>query len=217
MPAFEVIDYAIRGVLTLAFLVGIVFGIRAIATGRIAAWLCVAGCVILLCTQIGTFVFEFLALHSSQQLWELYRWTTLILQPSGMLALVASAIFGVLPKAAQEQVDHPAWSYGKRLLTSAMISLAILPVGMGITLAMLKTRELIIGTTLVGLLAVPSIVTWLLASRYLEALRVETAPSGQRPIGLWAYGIASLSSLGAIFLALFAFILLGLQQGWIQQ
>jgi hypothetical protein len=210
-----ILSFAIRCVLTLAFLVGVVVGIRAISAGRAAASLCVVGCGILLLEQIGMFAFDLFALYANHQVLEVYQWASLLIYPVGTLSLLAAAIYGILPAAPTKQTERSTWSHGTRLLLSAVTSLAILPISLGIVVAMINTRETMVSTTFLALFTMPSIVTWLLASRYLESLRVESTPSEQRPVTLWAYGVASLSSLGAIFCFIFGFILLGLQRGWI--
>ncbi len=201
--------------LTLAFLAGLLFGIREVAAKRPLGWITVALCGMALCEQTGAFAFHFLGLSSFQQLDHIYPYVRGMLVPVGVFALVTPAISLFWNDAKGRPVEQPVWSQGQRLLASAIIAAAILPFSVGLALAMLKWRELFVPTAVASVLAVPGVIVWLLASRYLEKLRVQKDPD-ERSITLWAYGIASLGSLGALFSALFAFVLLGLQQGWIR-
>lgn len=212
MPTFSLV---FRGVLTLGLLASLIWSIREISAKRRMSFVTLPTCGIALCEQTGAFAFHFLGLSSFQQLDHIYPYVRGMLVPVGVFALVTPAISLFWNDAKGRPVEQPVWSQGQRLLASAIIAAAILPFSVGLALAMLKSRELFVPTAVASVLAVPGVIVWLLASRYLEKLRVQKDPD-ERSITLWAYGIASLGSLGALFSALFAFVLLGLQQGWIR-
>jgi uncharacterized membrane protein len=205
----------IRSVLALAFAAGMIWGIRGAMAKRPKGLLFATGCGLFLCEQVGTLALYFFGLHEFEQVKYLHRMAQVITWGMGQ-GLVFAALSSIWYETKSTHVDQPAWSHGKQLFMYAMMSLAILPISGGLALAMLRSSELVMSTVNAALLAVPSLFVWLQASRHLETLRVQPDGATERPITLWAYTVASISSVGALFCALFAFVLLGLQQGWIQ-
>lgn len=221
MYALMIYSWVTHCILISALFVGLYLGIRAIAPGRVGAWFCVVGCGLLLWEQLGTLLANVLVTYRVVNVIRMTQWTSFFISPLGLCALTLAAVWGAWSheRGARPSADEDpnAWSRGKKLLVVAMLTLIALPISAILVLAMVDaTGTVVVPTTIVWLLTVPSIVTWILASRHLEALRIETPPSGQRPTTLWAYGVASVSSVGAIMCALFAFILLAIQEGWIE-
>lgn len=188
------------------------------------------GCGILLVAKVYALAVDFLVglklvfeADTSLRSSPVYHFLNDVIEPIGLLVMISAAICRMWPYTPYEPVNRlhlrsiwAHWLNGKQLLAAAMVSLAILPVSAFLSLLVLKTNGAPIVTPFVVLLSIPSVVTWLLSSRYLEALRVEGDTSTERPTALWAYGVSSLGSIAAIFFALTAFIMMGLQQGWIR-
>jgi hypothetical protein len=135
--------------------------------------------------------------------------------PFGLLALIAFAIWSSWFEAARLRGNQPEWSHGEYLRACSVAALAIFPLGADLLyLMLLASGERYFALAVAGLFAVPSIAVWVFASRYLETLRNQPAKNGERPDTLWAYGLSSVNALMMIFIAIYVFVELAIQQGW---
>jgi hypothetical protein len=211
----EVPWWAIRGVLSVVFVAGLVWGVRRILAKRSDGWFWVIGFGLLLCEQALGATSGTLGLRSPIELQDFLAFAQMLLVPIGVFTLITSALWSLFFRSAAADPPVSIAASGKHLLGFSLVSLVVLPTSFGGVAWKLFNRELVAAIVMVVLFTLPSIVTWLLASRHLQDLPAGAPNVRERRFTLGAYWIASIGAIFGIFVGTYLFVVLATLEGWI--